>query len=302
MAADHGFLTGAMPTDTGARSALPEGWQPYSVRIPKADGTSTYVRYSNVGPVGVPLALAAAAADAKRHQLPGDAGSLVGRFSAGFGRYMVDQSMLQGLGNFIDAALDPEHKAENFEEGMATQFAPYGALGRQLDRALGTGPRDPHGVLDALQATYPGLSGRVQPRLNSLGEEVPETQTGIGQFASPFRYSQERENVALGALRGADVGVGAPPTTLRGARLTDQERRQYQALAGRYIQERIQELASEPGWDQLPLDERQLILARAVEIQRRRAQGDMLTGMSDEEFFRRRDEEDRRNAANPSPF
>jgi len=302
-AAANGFLTGGYPTDPSERSALPDGWMPYSVRIPKADGTSTYVRYSNIGPVGVPLALAATAADAQRHGVENEPGSVIGRFVGGFGRYMVDQSMLQGLGNFLDAATDPEHKGENFAEGMSTQFMPYGALGRQLDRALGTGPRDPHGVLDAMQASYPGLSSRVQPRRNALGQEVPETQTALGQFASPLRYSQETENPTLQSLRDVgDVGIGAPPTTARGIRLTPEERIQVQQGGGKYIQEFVDEVTSDPSWSTYTAEERKIILARVIARARAAAQGELLQGIPDYTFEERQQQEERRNVPVPSPF
>jgi murein DD-endopeptidase MepM/ murein hydrolase activator NlpD len=302
-AADNGFLTGGYPTDPAERSALPDGWMPYSVRIPKSDGTSTYIRYSNIGPIGVPLALAATAADAQRNGVPNEPGSVVGRFAGGFSKYMLDQSMLGGLNNFMDAATDPEHKGQNFAEGMVTQFAPYASLGRQLDRALGTGPRDPHGLMDALEASYPGASSLVEPKLNALGQEVPETQTGLGQYLSPFRYSQETDNPTLQALRDVGkVGIGAPPTTARGIRLEDEEQRQLQQGGGKYIQQFVDEITRDPAWKTYTPEEQRLILRRVIERARAAGQGEFLQSIPDDVFLRRRAEEEQRNAPVPSRF
>jgi hypothetical protein len=303
-AAANGYLTGGYPTDPAERSALPDGWMPYSVRIPKSDGTSTYIRYSNIGPVGVPLALAATAADAQRHGVANDEiGSVVGRFAGGFGKYMLDQSMLGGLHNVLDAVTDPEHKGANLAEGAITQFAPYAALGRQLDRALGTGPRDPHDLMQALEASYPGLSSRVEPKLNALGQEVPETQTGLGQYLSPFRYSQETDNPTLQALRDVGkVGIGAPPTTARGIRLQDEEQRQLQQGGGKYIQQFVDEITRDPAWKTYTPEEQRLILRRVIERARGVGQAEFLQTLPDDAFLQRRAEEEQRNAPVPSPF
>src|SRR5215831_12246834 len=187
----NGYLTGGTPTDPSEKSSLEPNWQPYALRVPHEDGSSMYIKYSNMGPVGVPLAAGAILGDAYKHAqaqgqqgLPLDAGQTVFKMTGGMGRYMIDQTMLQGLANTLDMLGDPERKAQNFFEGLTTQFAPYAALGRQLDRALGTGPRDTRegfqGLLDAVLSSYPGASGLVPQRLDPLGRNVQEEQTGLG--------------------------------------------------------------------------------------------------------------------------
>lgn len=283
----NGYLTGAMPRDPGERSTLPPGWQPYSVRIPHADGTATYAKYSSLGGVGVPLAAGALMAEAMRDGRPMDPGSVTARMVSGLGRYMVDQTMLQGMANLIDAITEPERKGENFLEGMATQFAPYAALGRQLDRALGTGPRDPHGMIDAVLAVYPGASSLVRPRLDALGREVPETQTGLGAFASPVRYGQEVNDPTLRTLRQTDVGIGPAPKAYRGIQLTEAEQREFEAIAGKNIQTAISAVSGDRDVQRMSLPERQEVYRRAVERARAVAGATIASRFSESEIQRR---------------
>lgn len=252
---DH--LTGAAPSDPLERSTQPPGWQPYSVKI-----GDKYIKYSQLGPMGVPLAVAAATHDAQRAGLPQDPSSVAGRFAGGLGRYMADQTMLQGMSNLIDAITQPERKGENFIEGMSTQFAPYAALGRQVDRALGTNPRDPHGVLDALEASYPGLSGNVRPRQDALGRPQPVT-SGLGAFA-PMTYSTQRDDPLLRVLHENDVGIDSPPKDVQSMSLTDQEQQQFAALAAPYIQDAVTRAQSRPDWNGLDIEQKRTLLRAAV--------------------------------------
>jgi hypothetical protein len=136
-----------------------------------------------------------------------------------------------------------------------------------------------------------------------LGQEVPETQTGLGQYLSPFRYSQETDNPTLQALRDVGkVGIGAPPTTARGIRLEDEEQRQLQQGGGKYIQQFVDEITRDPAWKTYTPEEQRLILRRVIERARAAGQGEFLQSIPDDVFLRRRAEEEQRNAPVPSRF
>jgi hypothetical protein len=305
--AANGHLTGATPEDPSERSTLPPGWQPYSVKVqlPGQD-QPTYVKYSHLaGPLGIPLALASATVDAYNDKRPVEPGNVVqrmtnftGKMAGEGGRYMLDQTMLQGMANLYDAVKEPDRKGENFIEGMSTQFAPYAALSRSIDRALGTGPRDPHGFMDALEATYPGLSGRVQPRLDSLGRPVQETQTGLGALLSPARYGVRQADPTLAALSGADQGIGATPKSLKGFDLsTEEQQRIFPAQAGYYIQQSVQAMAERPDYQAMTTDEKRTVMARVIARAREQAFADLYSTWSPEERQRRQALNQERTAA-----
>ena len=306
----NGYLTGGTPTDPSEKSSLEPNWQPYALRVPHEDGSSTYIKYSNMGPVGVPLAAGAILGDAYKHAqaqgqqgLPLDVGQTVFKMTGGMGRYMIDQTMLQGLANTLDMLGDPERKAQNFFEGLTTQFAPYAALGRQLDRALGTGPRDTRegfqGLLDAVLSSYPGASGLVPQRLDPLGRNVQETQTGLGALVSPARYTQSPYDPLTEAMRNADVGVGATPKSWRNFALNEQEQRQYQQQSGYYIDQMLRDVINDPAFQRAPIAERQIILQRVIAAARNAGGADIVSQLSDEQLMQRYQQEQQRTAAVP---
>lgn len=298
--AANGHLTGAMPRDASERSVLPPGWQPYSLKLNlpgKQD--PVYIKYSNLGPVGVPLALAAVTQDtilAGKYVNPSD---VVGRFVGGMGRFMIDSTMMQGMANVMDAIDDSEHKGENFLEGVVQQFVPYAALGRQIDRALGTSPRDVHGVMDSIFAQYPGLSGLVDERLDALGRPVKETQTGIGQFISPARYAFETDDPVLRELRMADVGIGQAPKAFRGIALTPEEQREFQRIAGEYITRQMPSVQAVKGYANQTPTQRQELLRRLVEVARTNAGGQIVRRFTPDEIRNRIAQERERTAPQP---
>lgn len=306
----NGYLTGGIPSDPSEKSSLEPNWQPYSLVVPHADGSKTYIKYSNLGPVGVPLAAGAILGDALKtaqrqgeQGLPIDPGSLAFRMAGGMGRYMVDQTMLQGLANVVDAISDPERKSQNFAEGLVTQFAPYAALGRQLDRALGTGPRDTRegyqGLLDAVLASYPGLSAGVPQRLDPLGRNVEATQTGLGAFISPATYSQSPYDPLTEAMRAADVGVGATPKDWRGYAMNEQEQRQYQQQSGYYLDQMLRQVLDDPGFASAPIEARQAVLRRVIAAARNAGGADVMGRLSNDELMQRYLQQQQRTAAVP---
>jgi len=296
--AANGHLTGAMPTDPSERSTLPPGWQPYSVKIDTPGGPA-YVKYSNLGPLGVPLALAASTHDAIRDGQPMDPTAIGGRFVGGFGRYVVDSTMLQSMSNLLDAINQPERKGENFLESIASQFVPYGALGRQLDRALGTSPRDPHGILEAMEAAIPGLSGNVRPRLDTWGAPVKQTQTGLGAFVSPLSYGMEGNDPYLRVLHENDVGIDTPPKAWQTMDLTEDEQRQFAALAAPVIRQTIDRATSRSDWNQLTPSQRQAALRAAVSAGHAAAGATILRNLTPAERQARHAQNAARNAPVP---
>jgi hypothetical protein len=138
----------------------------------------------------------------------------------------------------LNAVLEPQRFGERYVEGLATQFAPYGALGRQVQRALGMSQRDPQGAIEALLATYPMTAEQVPPRTDVLGEEVRSAQTGAAAFVSPLRYDVEQPEPVREAFRGASVGLSSPPKALQSpyaqgmeVQLTREEQERFKDLA-----------------------------------------------------------------------
>ncbi|HEY2417441.1 MAG TPA: hypothetical protein VGH84_05935, partial [Steroidobacteraceae bacterium] len=282
-----GNLTAGYPDDSSERSTLPTGWQPWALRVPTPDGGHTYIKYNNLGAVGVPLGISASMVDQARRGTLTDPSKAVAGLVNGPLSYLTDTTMLQQLNNISQVITDPSRYLENFAEQTASGFMPYGAAGRQIQRTAGVPTRDPQTVLQALEATYPGLSGMVQEKLDPLGRTVRPTQTGIGALVSPATYGVGADIPALADLRAARTGISAAPTSVNGIPITPQEQRQYQRRAGQYIQQLVPELQADPDYQKLSPLEKQTAMRRVVESARSSAGGDVISTLSQAELVKR---------------
>ena len=296
LAAAEGHLTAGYPSDDAERSTLPPGWRPWSLKIRKSDGEDVYVPYSALGPVGVPMAMASVLGEARRQNKPID--RMLPQAVASAGRFMADQSMLQGFNNAMNALTDPERYGERFIESVPTQFVPYGALQRQIHSALGIGPRDPEGMWEALvAATNPTA---VKPRLDALGNEVPPAMGGVGALISPMRYSTGRDSPTLEALRESEVNIPEGSKQRLGVPFTTEEQRLHQQRSGEYIRQFVAEFTARDVYKNASPAERQAMLEAVVNAAREAAAGDVFKGISQPEIERRFFEEQRRQAPTPA--
>ena len=286
MMAAEGHITGAYPEDQAERSTLPPGWRPWSFRVVKPDGEAVYVPLAFLGPVSVPMAMAAVAGEAVKGDRPLDE-KLASRMVAGAGRFMVDQSMLLGFNNAINAIIEPDRYAERYIESLATQVVPYSGAQRQLSQILGIGPRDPNNIIEALEASFIPTMLNVRARTDPLGREVPPGASGIGAAISPLRYSTGRDEPLLSELRRQEVGIPRPAREFRNIPLSEAEQRAHQEASGRQIEALVREAMADPRYQQASPLEKQAMLQRVIERARAAAAGEVLGGLSREEAERR---------------
>jgi len=147
--AANGYLTGALPEDEKEKNTLPPGWQPWSVKIPNPNGDGySYVKYSQLGAPGMPMALAAIGMEQiKRGKTPDPV-----RMVQSLGKYTIDQTMLQGFKSILNGIEQPERFGENLLESLVSPSVPLSGLQRQIARSTGMADRDPEGALQALEA------------------------------------------------------------------------------------------------------------------------------------------------------
>lgn len=281
--ATAGFMTGPMPESESERNTLPPGYQPWSFKIPLPNGETKYVSFQNWGSVSIPLAATAMLVEIARRDKAGANLETLGRVVAGVGQYMTDQTFLQGLNNIISAAKSPMQYGDRLVEGMATQAVPDGALQRQVQRAMGMAARDPHGALEAILATSPLTANRVAPRLDALGQEIPQEPSGIAAFVSPARVTTERDEPVLAEMRRLDVGMGSlgKAITDDGAKykLTNEQMQAYQKDAGQTVKEGIGTLIAQPWYQQAGDQDKAKLLEKVLDKSRDMARESILEGV-----------------------
>lgn len=296
VAGSNGFLTGAYPEDETIRSTLPPGWQPWSIRIPNGENGHTYVSFGNLGPAGVPFAAAAVMTESARQGKPIDPTLVVGSF----GRYMLDQTFMRGLSDIHKVFTEPGRYGENFVEGFASQWMPYAAMQRQVQRALGMASRDPEGALEALLAINPLTAEQVPARQDRLGNPVTPGQTGLGAVVSPFRYDAGEDTPVLKELRANYVSI--PPEQKRITRnsitleLTSREAKQLQREAGDWIEKWVTEDMRTPGYQKLNAEGREKRLSGIVEQARAKVATQFFNSLPLDEFKKRQSDYETKKA------
>ena len=208
-----GQITGAAPTDPGERDTFyGEGKRPNSVRI-----GDTWVSYAEAGPLVLPFAVVANAADAWRRSGGKMSAETVGAIVGQVGRSTLEQSYLTSLSAVFQALEDPQRYGAAFVQNLAAGLIPAVGLQRNITRATDPLVRQPSNFVEGLERNVPGLSKGLLPKLDALGQPV-EHPTGAGALlvpqvsaarTDPIRAELARAGVDLEPLRRSkEITVG----------------------------------------------------------------------------------------------
>ncbi|HXJ31396.1 MAG TPA: lytic transglycosylase domain-containing protein [Gemmatimonadales bacterium] len=241
------MLTGAY--DPNEASTYPQGWREWSmVAEDPVSGNTYYIPMQNFGAAGAPLAMAAILTDAAKrgHSLLDK--DEVARAATSIGQYVLDNTFLQGLSDTVNVLHDPSRYANKFLESLVSSYGPYSAMGRQIQRAYGVASRNPHdglmGLVEAMEANYPGVSGNVPESLTAIGEPRTQGISGAAAFALPLRADILRDEPTLQALRANDVRIPPPAKSVNVGNgwaidLTPEEQDQVQRARGEQIRQQV---------------------------------------------------------------
>jgi putative NIF3 family GTP cyclohydrolase 1 type 2 len=286
--ASNNLLTGAYPSDASDRSTLPEGWKPYSLRVPSGDG-AVYVPIQSLGALAVPLGAAAVVVDAQKRGVDkNDLAKGVYAGLGGIGQFLGDMSALQGLNSVFKLVTEPERSVERTAEGLASSFVPVSGLARQVQQALGDAARDPGNPLEAFMAGVPGLSRLVPEKLTPMGSARERGPSGWKALVTGGRVGVERDEPVVAAFRGAGASLSAPGTSVIGHEITPAEQRRVQTRAGELLRERVTAWQTDPEFRALDADERKKILDRALQRAHEDAGLAVLDPLGDDELAQRR--------------
>ena len=261
MALGAGVFTGGKSALTGAydpteASTYPQGYREWSLAASDpVSGNTYYIPFQNFGAAGAPLAMAAILTDAGRRGKQVIDGDEAVKASTAIGQYILDNTFLQGLSDTVNVLHDPTRYAPQFVQGLVSSYGPYSAMARQVQRAMGVASRNPHdgfmGLVDAMEANYPGLSGNVPEATSPLGDPRTQGISGAATFALPVRADISRDEPTLAALRAADVAIPAAPKAISvgngwSIQLTEAEQDQIKRARGVLIRDEVANVLASP--------------------------------------------------------
>lgn len=307
--ADDDLVTGMGPADPNQRDMLvAQGWQPYSVKI-----GDRYISYANTH-VALPMAIAAAISESGKYRRDATQSELdrIGDMAARTGKVTTEQSMLRQVGDIIKAIEDPQRYGGQLLASQLQSSLPLGAgvstVGQALDpmqRDIGKSSDDLPGYLArSIQSRIPGnplIPNREQlpERLDQFGRPMLSEQSGIGALA-PLRSSTERYDAAIDALLNSDVTMGDPPDSVKNVKLSPEQRRQWQQIAGQMLLEATSDYMKQRDYDPNNREVNQIVFRRFVDRMRNVAGNMVLDAMPQDEIERKLEENRARQAPVPA--
>jgi hypothetical protein len=244
--------------------------------------------------------MAAAAAETQRYAKPGaQPGELILDGMRRTAQIAQEQTYLQAIGSAWKGITDPAAYGSQFVNNTITSLIPYGASINTIASALDPNARrvDRFNLLDAVQSRLPSgtpiIGGRedVPIAQDVLGRPAPNVTYGVGAV-NPLRVSQANADPVLAELDRVGVAPPGPPTTVtrRGVtlQLSPDEQRQVQAAAGDQIASAIAEEMAHSSYQKLEPDARARVLQKVIERARSQAENTWLSGLSEQEYERRK--------------
>lgn len=257
-----GEVIGAAPEDRAERDEFyRQGKMPYSVRI-----GDQWVEFRRLEPAMTPLRWAAAAADVWKSSGQFDSALAAKAFGA-ITASLKDQTYVSGVNDLMEAMDDPEYAAPRFLGRLAGGLIPFSGALRAAASATDPYLRDAKDPIEQIAAGLPGLSQSVPARQDAMGRDIrrPDSKQDAGALQpvnkdtaiDPFqrvedihmaiienRDSAEIVERELARLRSATdlKALAFAGHTLGGQKLSREQQRRYQQLAGEQVRADLFEL------------------------------------------------------------
>lgn len=249
-------LTGGGPPEPDKRRVWLETHQPYSIKI----GNTWYNYGQSLQPVGPLLGMVADVVNLSNYVAQdemdrvGDAAFLALKNSVG------NATMLQGLTDFFKV-FDSEQGFLKFTQSFAASNVPTSGLMGNVGAALDPYQREVYGMLDAIKARIPGVRETLNPKRDSLGAPVPESDKLIGGVL-PVKSTEVNTNKVQTEMARLGIGRAKPDDhvdlkaggdrALGKVELTQAERDNWSVLYGQQFERITAGTVSSELWDGLP--------------------------------------------------
>ena len=238
---NSGSITGQGPSDEKERVLKQAtGWQPYSLRF-KMPGSDKYqyVSYQRFDPLATFLCVVADFADKATEDKLGSKdwinfmGSAIG---TALSKNITSKSYLTGIEQIMDAINQPDRKMSQF---ISTRLGSL-VIPSLVSQVVPSGDpvmREARTFLDMFTKRIPGLSDKLEPKRNILGEPI-KRQEAIGpDFISPLFYSEQKKDKVMDELANLRYSFSRPPVVESGGvDLSKYRNGQGQTAYDRYVE------------------------------------------------------------------
>lgn len=267
--AKRGLVSGASSNKETERSqAELENKTPNSIFI-----NGAWQSASKISPLGNLILLGAA-----YHESGGNLAETAFAGAKGFS----ENSFLKGLSTAGQAFNEPKRNASNFINSAVSGYVP--SIVSDIARGLDTDKRKPEGLVEKIQSRVPGLREALPEKLNALGEPVKEQGNFFSKIANPFNPSKPSDDPIVNEFKrvGYNLNYTGDSISIDGVdtKLTRDQEREYQKLAGKYIKQYIPEFINSSGYSGLSKDDQRDMIEKMVNTAKEQAREELKTKLN----------------------
>lgn len=180
-----GMTTGAGPSNPELRKQwLAAGNQPYSVKVPGVG----WMSYRRGDPTMIPLGLVADLVSISGELHSDDITEHASAIAAAIASNIASKTFMQGVTETMDAISSGDgFRMQKLLTNTATSFIPNFSRQINSDDTL----RETRTMLDEVMARVPGLSTKLEPRRNILGEPIMRPPGYLNRTVNPFTFARD---------------------------------------------------------------------------------------------------------------
>lgn len=286
--AASGQITGNGPREPNARERwIRAGNRPYTIKI----GDGPPIDYTLMQPISVPMMLIADAYEGWVEEGAKDDSDLVDKVSGlvtSMGDSLINQSYLRGVADLFEGIRDPKRFATRTGGGVASMFAPFAGLARDIHRFREPFLREQKEPEDVLRQSiiFPGFAEAAPIRRERLGEPAQLEGTPIqrGFLAGPLKLLGGVESLKpqvspveqlLGEVEPfmtEQLGRPSGELTVKGKKvpLDKYQKNLLAGAKGTLLRIRLERLMAQPNFVRLPVEMKAKAVEKVINSQRAR--------------------------------
>jgi len=266
-AALQGLITGAPPEDPNRRRLwYAAGNQPYSIKV-----GDTWYSYSRLEPVGMLFGISADMLRIAQTIGTDEADKLATLIIGSVSNNLLSKTYLRGLADTVNAITDPERYGERWVKSLVSGIATPVFLSYTA-KAVDPNLREAETILEQLQSRIPGLSKKLEPRLDIFGNERVSEGSGAYRFFSPAWQKKDIKDPVARELLRLDVSMPAVGPKLQGVELTTAQRNELKKMLGKTVYNAVQRIISSPKYRRMPDPAKAYVLDKTISGLRRYGQ------------------------------
>lgn len=245
--AKNGLIQGPSPSNEAERSQMYlEGKQPNSILI-----NGKWQNVGSVSPVGNLLLLGAAYHDTDKNL------ATTGAYGV---KSLSEQTFVKGLAGALKTATEPE-RSGGFVQNLVGGVVPtiVNDIGRGTDSAM----RDKDTLPDYVKARIPGIRESLPVKVDALGNPIPENDLMTSLF-NPFNPKTPTDDPVVLEFSRVGYNLNTVGNTIGDKKLTPEQERAYQKLAGARIREVVYPLINSEAYQSMDKEKQLSAIEKAV--------------------------------------